>query len=134
MNKDGLKRLSAIQPVKKSFEQKAMINLVQASTAIPENKISTTDLVASMMHKLSSELINTIWTLGVDDRYSAMDNYADFLNGAPMNMTTSTTEMGVDATRKWAGEGFTRPWPDVIEMSPEVKRRVDELWKKAKIL
>ena len=108
MNKDGLKRLSAIQPVKKSFEQKAMINLVQASTAIPENKISTTDLVASMMHKLSSELINTIWTLGVDDRYSAMDNYADFLNGAPMNMTTSTTEMGVDATRKcieeWGGD------------------------------
>src|SRR5205823_14282827 len=97
MNKDGLKRLSAIQPVKKSFEQKAMINLVQASTAIPENTISTTDLVASMMHKLSSELINTIWTLGVDDRYSAMDNYADFLNGAPMNMTTSTPEMGADA-------------------------------------
>src|SRR6059058_1152343 len=108
MNKDGLKRLSAIQPVKKSFEQKAMINLVQASTAIPENKISTTDLVASMMHKLSSELINTIWTLGVDDRYSAMDNYSDFLNGAPMNMTTSTTEMGVNATRRcieeWGGD------------------------------
>jgi len=41
------------------------------------------------------------------------------------------SKMGVDATRKWPGEGFTRPWPDVIEMSPEVKRRVDSLWKKA---
>ncbi len=41
------------------------------------------------------------------------------------------SKMGVDATRKWPGEGFTRPWPDVIEMSPEVKARVDELWKKA---
>jgi 4-hydroxy-3-polyprenylbenzoate decarboxylase len=41
------------------------------------------------------------------------------------------SKMGVDATRKWPGEGFTRPWPDVIEMSPEVKRRVDHLWKKA---
>jgi 4-hydroxy-3-polyprenylbenzoate decarboxylase len=39
--------------------------------------------------------------------------------------------MGVDATRKWPGEGFTRPWPGMIEMSPEVKRRVDELWKQA---
>ena len=39
--------------------------------------------------------------------------------------------MGIDATRKWAGEGFTRPWPDVIRMSPEVVSRVDELWKKA---
>src|ERR1700760_4485191 len=35
------------------------------------------------------------------------------------------SKMGVDATRKWAGEGFTRPWPDVIGMSPEVKARVD---------
>ena len=41
------------------------------------------------------------------------------------------SKMGIDATRKWPTEGFTRPWPGVIGMSPEVKRRVDELWKKA---
>jgi 4-hydroxy-3-polyprenylbenzoate decarboxylase len=41
------------------------------------------------------------------------------------------SKMGIDATRKWPQEGFTRPWPDVIEMDPGVKRRVDELWKKA---
>ena len=41
------------------------------------------------------------------------------------------SKMGIDATRKWAAEGFTRPWPPLITMSPEVKRRVDELWKKA---
>jgi len=41
------------------------------------------------------------------------------------------SKMGVDATRKWPGEGFTRPWPDVIQMSPDVKARVDALWKKA---
>jgi 4-hydroxy-3-polyprenylbenzoate decarboxylase len=41
------------------------------------------------------------------------------------------SKMGVDATRKSPGEGFTRPWPDVIRMLPEVKSRVDELWKKA---
>ncbi|MBZ5582055.1 MAG: menaquinone biosynthesis decarboxylase [Acidobacteriia bacterium] len=41
------------------------------------------------------------------------------------------SKMGVDATRKWSGEGFTRPWPGVIEMSAEVKTRVDELWKRA---
>jgi len=39
------------------------------------------------------------------------------------------SKMGVDATRKWPEEGFTRPWPDVIEMSPEVKQRVDAIWK-----
>jgi 4-hydroxy-3-polyprenylbenzoate decarboxylase len=41
------------------------------------------------------------------------------------------SKMGIDATRKWPTEGFTRPWPGVIEMSAEVKKRVDELWKLA---
>ncbi len=41
------------------------------------------------------------------------------------------SKVGVDATKKWPGEGFTREWPDVLKMSPEVKKRVDELWRKA---
>jgi 4-hydroxy-3-polyprenylbenzoate decarboxylase len=39
------------------------------------------------------------------------------------------SKMGVDATRKWPEEGFMRPWPDELEMSPEVKSRVDEMWR-----
>jgi len=38
------------------------------------------------------------------------------------------SKMGIDATRKWPEEGFTRPWPEVIEMDPRVKARVDRLW------
>jgi 4-hydroxy-3-polyprenylbenzoate decarboxylase len=38
------------------------------------------------------------------------------------------SKMGIDGTRKWRSEGFNRPWPKEIQMSPEVKRRVDELW------
>jgi 4-hydroxy-3-polyprenylbenzoate decarboxylase len=41
------------------------------------------------------------------------------------------SKMGVDATRKLAVEGFVRRWPDVIRMSPEVVKRVDDLWKRA---
>ncbi len=41
------------------------------------------------------------------------------------------SKMGVDATRKWKQEGFSRPWPGEIEMTAEVKRRVDDLWKQA---
>jgi 4-hydroxy-3-polyprenylbenzoate decarboxylase len=41
------------------------------------------------------------------------------------------SKMGVDATTKWKSEGFTRRWPNVISMSPDVKQRVDELWKRA---
>jgi 4-hydroxy-3-polyprenylbenzoate decarboxylase len=38
------------------------------------------------------------------------------------------SKVGIDATRKWKGEGFDRPWPPEILMSPEVKERVDALW------
>ncbi len=40
------------------------------------------------------------------------------------------SKMGIDATRKWAAEGFTRPWPPLIEMDAVTKARVDNLWKK----
>lgn len=39
------------------------------------------------------------------------------------------SKVGIDATRKGADEGFTRPWPDEITMSPEVKAKIDALWK-----
>jgi 4-hydroxy-3-polyprenylbenzoate decarboxylase len=41
------------------------------------------------------------------------------------------SKMGIDATKKWPEEGFTRPWPDVIRMSDDVRARVSEMWKKA---
>ncbi|HEV2288604.1 MAG TPA: menaquinone biosynthesis decarboxylase [Candidatus Acidoferrales bacterium] len=39
------------------------------------------------------------------------------------------SKMGIDATRKWAAEGFARPWPDEIRMDDATKSRVDALWK-----
>ncbi len=38
------------------------------------------------------------------------------------------SKMGIDATRKWPSEGFTRPWPDEIRMNEEVKKRVTARW------
>lgn len=38
------------------------------------------------------------------------------------------SKAGLDATRKWADEGFTREWPDLITMSDEVKQRVEAKW------
>lgn len=40
------------------------------------------------------------------------------------------SKMGIDATRKWAAEGFTRPWPEMLEMPKDVKGRVDAIWSK----
>ena len=40
------------------------------------------------------------------------------------------SKMGIDATRKWAAEGFTRPWPPMLTMDKEVKAKIEDLWKK----
>jgi 4-hydroxy-3-polyprenylbenzoate decarboxylase len=40
------------------------------------------------------------------------------------------SKMGIDATRKWAAEGFHRPWPPMIEMDAATKARVDSIWKR----
>lgn len=38
-------------------------------------------------------------------------------------------KLGIDATRKGPEEGHPRPWPEEIEMSPEIKALVDRKWK-----
>jgi 4-hydroxy-3-polyprenylbenzoate decarboxylase len=39
-------------------------------------------------------------------------------------------KIGIDATRKLPEEGYDREWPELIQMRPEVKARVDGMWKK----
>ncbi len=38
-------------------------------------------------------------------------------------------KLGIDATKTWPEEGHTREWPDEIEMTADVKARVDAKWK-----
>jgi 4-hydroxy-3-polyprenylbenzoate decarboxylase len=40
------------------------------------------------------------------------------------------SHMGLDATRKLAGEGYQRNWPEIVRMDPSVAQRVEELSKK----
>ncbi|MEM7828390.1 MAG: menaquinone biosynthesis decarboxylase [Candidatus Aenigmatarchaeota archaeon] len=39
------------------------------------------------------------------------------------------SKMGVDATKKGPSEGFTRPWPDEVRMSEEIREFVSKRWK-----
>jgi 4-hydroxy-3-polyprenylbenzoate decarboxylase len=41
---------------------------------------------------------------------------------------TYGSKMGIDATRKWPEEGFTREWPKLIEMDAETRQRVTAMW------
>ena len=37
------------------------------------------------------------------------------------------SKLGIDATRKLAGEGFKRPWPPLIKMDETVRKKIDAL-------
>src|SRR2546429_3178132 len=53
---------------------------------------------------------------------------ADVLDHATSEIAIGT-KLGIDATRKLAGEGFKRPWPPVIRMSDDVRKKIDALFK-----
>jgi 4-hydroxy-3-polyprenylbenzoate decarboxylase len=37
------------------------------------------------------------------------------------------SHMGIDATRKLPGEGYTRGWPELLKMDPAIKAKIDQL-------
>ena len=43
------------------------------------------------------------------------------------------SKMGIDGTKKLPEEGFNRPWPEVIEMSEDVKLKADAIWDRLKL-
>ncbi|HWS55394.1 MAG TPA: hypothetical protein VN228_14750, partial [Pyrinomonadaceae bacterium] len=85
-----------------------MVNLLASATSVPPHAFGTTELVASLMHKLSPELINTVNALGVERRYSSVENLPEFLDGGPMRATSSATALGAGAARRcleeWGGD------------------------------
>jgi len=52
---------------------------------------------------------------------------ADVLDHATPEFAIGS-KMGIDATRKLAGEGFKREWPPLIRMDDSVKKRIDSLF------
>ena len=52
----------------------------------------------------------------------------DLENASPMPALGS--KMGIDATRKWASEGFMREWPQRIVTTEEAGRRATQLWER----
>lgn len=43
------------------------------------------------------------------------------------------SKMGIDATRKWAAEGFARFWPQMLTMPKDVKSKVEDICRKLEI-
>jgi 4-hydroxy-3-polyprenylbenzoate decarboxylase len=57
-------------------------------------------------------------------------NPSDSLDHAPTEQNVGS-HMGFDATRKLPGEGYRRAWPEMLKMTDDAKKLVDELQRKA---
>ncbi len=72
------------------------------------------------------------WRVGnnIDPRRDTIfvDGPVDALDHASQKPCMGS-KIGIDATKKLPEEGFTRRWPDVIKMSDDVKKKIDEIWK-----
>jgi len=40
---------------------------------------------------------------------------------------TSGSKLGIDATKKLPGEGFKGPWPPLIRMDENIRRRIEAM-------
>jgi len=54
---------------------------------------------------------------------------ADVLDHATSEIAMGT-KLGIDATRKPAGEGFKRNWPPLIKMDENVRKKINALYSK----
>jgi len=83
------------------------------------------DVDAQNMH-------DVLWRLGnnIDPKRDVTfaEGPVDVLNHASPAPNFGS-KMGIDATKKLPEEGFAREWPPEIEMSAEVKAKIDVLWK-----
>ena len=54
---------------------------------------------------------------------------ADVLDHATSEIAIGT-KLGIDATRKLAAEGFKMPWPPLIKMDENTRKKIDALFSK----
>jgi len=96
-----------------------------------------------MFTKIIIVLDNDVNVQNTEEVLWAMSNRIDpkrdiiFIENTPMDVLEHATnlpnigsKMGIDATKKWKEEGFTREWPDVVKMDEKTKKIVDEKWNK----
>src|SRR5713101_3784508 len=85
------------------------------------------------LHMPAEGIFHNLVFVSIDKQYPERDvrftmGPIDVLDHSSRGFTFGS-KMGIDATRKWKEEGFTREWPSKIVMDPETKQRVDQMWK-----
>lgn len=81
------------------------------------------------VHNTSEVLFRLCANTDPERDTSVIKNPSDSLDHAPSEQNVGS-HMGFDATRKLPGENYRRQWPELLKMTDEAKKLVDELQKK----
>lgn len=80
------------------------------------------------VHDLSEVALHALGNVDPKRDLMFAEGPVDILDhAAPMFAYGS--KVGIDATRKWRSEGYTREWPEEIVMSQQIKQIVSKRWK-----
>jgi 4-hydroxy-3-polyprenylbenzoate decarboxylase len=82
------------------------------------------------VHNTSEVLFRLCANTDPERDTSVIKNPSDSLDHAPSEQNIGS-HMGFDATRKLPGENYRRQWPELLKMTDEAKRVVDELQSKS---
>ncbi len=83
------------------------------------------------VHNTSEVLFRLCANTDPERDTSVIKNPSDSLDHAPSQQNIGS-HMGFDATRKLPGENYRRQWPELLKMTDEAKKLVDELQKKTR--
>ncbi len=81
------------------------------------------------VHNTSEVLFRLCANTDPERDTSVIKNPSDSLDHAPSEQNIGS-HMGFDATRKLPGENYRRKWPELLRMSDEARRLVDQLQKR----
>ncbi|MHB9036825.1 MAG: menaquinone biosynthesis decarboxylase [Armatimonadota bacterium] len=126
---EGIFHNLALVSIKKRYPMQAR-KVVSALWGL--GQMSLTKIIAVFDENVDvQDMSEVLWRLG-----SNIDPQRDvFFSEGPVDALDHAapqalfgSKMGIDATRKIEGESHFRPWPEDIEMSPEVTAKIDRIW------
>lgn len=86
------------------------ISLDHIEIAVPNNCVTTEEILSKLSHKMSDNLIETIQGLMVDQRYSIVNGYADYLDSPIIReLIDTTTSLAKKATFKVIENSKVKP-------------------------
>ena len=90
-----------------------------ARVIVYDEDVDVQDVSLAMFHALN----NVDWARDI----IVQEGPVDALDHASYRFAMGG-KIGIDATRKWASEGYTREWPEMVEMAAPVQKLVSERW------